>query len=394
MRTFVWRAPRVDPAELTDGLAQIYNTGDGQVEVLEVLAETPSGMVNGTQQGTYALVRITALTQGMGSLVTAVAPDTAAGTLPAQVQFVEEPDSFVQTDTLRQVSDCPTFSATAALGAFGALQTLQLGPHISSSHRMRSGRAGGAVEPIVLREGEGLAYTQTASGVPHAGAVRFRVRVVGTSRTYIFRGKNVGTVIPGKALCALMNNTGSGVVLEVNAVSEFEDGTATLPSLRLALTDGYFEGYGEPSVGTATPMDTQASNALPSTVKLIQGPFLARLAGDSRGVPYEWYRTHGTGGFSVANQQQAGSLRGVVRVPRPNTPGATTTISKDHGVTLFKAMSGSGIVLGRGEGLSVLLGRGGTIETSSYAFYNIRFVFGYTPRATMHPLRGTVVSAS
>jgi hypothetical protein len=141
-------------------------------------------------------------------------------------------------------------------------------------------------------------------------------------------------------------------------------------------------------------MDTQTSNALPSSVKLISGPFLSRLAGETRGVPYEWYRTHGTGGFSVAQQQLSGSLRALARIPRPNTPDTAAMITRYTGVLLFKAAVGSGIRLGEGEGLSVLCCRAGVIDTTALAFFDIRFVFQYTPRATMHPLRGTVVSAS
>lgn len=388
MRTFVWRAPRVDPAALTDGIAQIYNTGDGQVEVLEVIAEVPSGMSGGITPGAFSISRITALTQGMGAAITAVAVDTASSSLPAQVVCIEEPDSVTQTDLLRQVSDCPTLSATAALGSFGALLPLQMARG-NSALRLAAGRT--PVEPLVLREGEGIAYAQVSSGIPHTTAVVLRVRDVSSGHTYIYRSRDAGTRVPGRMLLALMNNTGSGVVLEVNAIYEFEEAQAIVPAVRLALTEGYFEGYGDPSFGSAVALDTLG--VLPSTVKLIEGSFLARLPGDARGVPYEWYRTHGTN-FSVANQQQAGSLSSQVRIPRVNTPGTTTMPVYDNGFTIFKAKAGAGIVLGRGEGLSVLSGRAGVIETSSFAFYNVRFVFGYTPRATLNPLRGTVVSAA
>lgn len=393
MRTFVWSTAPVTLAELTDGLAQIYNTGEGKVEVTEVSAEPVAGTVNGTQPGSYALVRITSLTVGNGTVIGSTPADTSASPLPGQVQFVEMPDDATQSDTLRQVADCPTLSSTLGLGAFGALLPVCLGS--SSSHfRMRSGRAGGDVESIILRAGEGLAYVQTAAGLPHGGNVTFRIRVVGTSRSYTFRGRNVGTVAPGRVLCALMNGVGSGVVLEVNAVSEVEDGTATLPTLRLALTDGYYEVYGSPTFGTPIPMDPQSAYSLPSTVNLVQGPFLARLSGEPRGVPYEWHRTHGTGGFSLALQQQAASLRALTRVPRPNTPNNATMLTHYTGSELFKAPVGSGIVLGCGEGLSVLRGRAGVIETSSYLYYSIRFVFTYKPRAKLNPLRGTLVSAT
>ncbi len=388
MRTFVWRAPRVDPAALTDGIAQIFNMGDGIVEVLEVYAEVPSGMSGGITAGALSVSRISALTQGTGAAITPVVMDTATGPLPAQVVCVEEPESVTVVDLLRQVSDCPTMSATVALGTFGALLPLQVST-LSSSTRFSSGRS--AVQPLVLREGEGIVYAQASAGVPHASAVTLRVRDAGSGSTYFFRSRDTGSRVPGRGLFALMNNTGSGVVLEVNAIYEYEEGQAIVPAVRLALTEGYFEGYGDPTFGSAVAMDTYG--VLPDTVQLIEGAFLARLPGDSRGVPYEWYRTHGVG-FSIANQQQAGSLRSMVRIPRVNTPGTNTMPVYDNGFCLFKAHAGSGIKLRSGEGLSLLSGRAGVIETSSFAFYNVRFVFGYTPRATLNPLRGTVVSAA
>jgi hypothetical protein len=246
------------------------------------------------------------------------------------------------------------------------------------------------VEPVVLREGEGLALRQlVAAGVAHALDVCLEVRVVGTGNSYFFHIETGGAIV-NRALMSLFNGVGSGVVLEVRDLCALDPGEVSQPVLRLVRTEGY-QGDIPPTLGTAVALDSQST--LNANVQLIMGPFVSRLPGSQQGVPYEWFRTHGTGGFSVANQQQAGSLRAQTRASAPTGPDVVSPPVRTN--YLWRCRQGQcGIILRRSEGLSVLVGGSGVINTSIFNFYAVRFLFTYTPKAVLNPLRGTVVSAA
>ena len=389
----------VDVRPLEDGLLGIFNnetTDDRRYFELVSLRVSPSApMSNITagigRSGALSLRRITALSGG--DSVTPILMDTADAALPAQVLIRNDPDSVTASDIFRRIADAPAYSSTIANTQFssrtygGSMVTHQ------KSHYADIWRGGESVdvEPIILREGQGLAIFQDEFGTQHSMQTAAVVTNTATGATYICRSTDLSTDRRlGNATFAIFNGSGSGVTLAVKLWVLPMDGEAvTLPQLRLCRIAGVALGG-----DTVTPIRPDTSKSVPSALQIVSGSFQPRISGEWQP---DYYSTHGIlyGGTGAALQAwnkaqiDAGTFNRATMTQNfraiGETPGGIRvgTLNDDM---MFDAEPGKGIIIKPGDGLGLVAGTfvntAGTQavgNTSTFVNYDIEAVLLHYP---------------
>lgn len=233
-------------------LAVQNRKGSGKVvRVREVRVDQIAAQTTTTQ--TNLQVQTVSAATG-GAAVSPWALDSGNAALPAQVSFVRDPATVTLTNVV--VNDVPIVYGANMATALRRLNraTVPLRPVFGWCDA-----ATAETQRIVLREGQGLAL--------HSGgglAVTFRlevsvwVRVVSTGAVYLYR---VNGAPAGLAVFALVNGSGSGVVLEVLSVTVGEVGEDVLPQFTVEQIDALDDSAAAPTV---VPMDSTAG--LPALV--------------------------------------------------------------------------------------------------------------------------------
>lgn len=390
--TYTWRVARVDSTPLIDGIAMLYNESNlGALEVIQVRITEPSEMASVlTGTGIQTLVRVSSTLGGFG--VDYVKYDTLSADLPAEVVCLTSP-VVVEGDILRNLSDCPqlqTQVASTMMSSRVSGKSTNRSDSSTADQIWLSYNTRNPTERIILREGEGISLVQRSGIVPHALTLNIKVCDQSTGATYVFRTRDIGTLVGGRAVWSLMNNVGSGVVLGIVSIMMSEDGdmgialnTPSPATIRLIRTEGYVPGVFNPDEGAILSNDP--SHPLPSGVKVYEGAFKAALPGYYEGSQYFWDTTDSSV-VNVAREQRSGLFRQIVRCPRPNRVGDTCA-TPDNGFDVFAAKVGSGIVLRRGEGLAIAGGRAGVLDNSQLNYFDMRVTFVYRP-ASIFPVLG------
>ena len=389
----------VDVRPLEDGLLGIFNnetTDDRRYFELVSLRVSPSAPLSNTTAGVgrsaaMSIRRITALSGG--DSITPIRMDTADAALPAQVLVRNDPDSVTASDIFRRIADAPAYSSTVANTQFssrtygGSMVTHQ------KSHYADIWRGGenADVEPIILREGQGLAIFQDQYGTQHSMQTAAVVTNTATGATYICRSTDLSTDRRlNEATFAIFNGSGSGVTLAVKLWVLPMDGEAiTLPQLRLCRIAGIALGG-----NTVTPIRPDTSKSVPSALQIVSGSFQPRIAGEWQA---DYYTTHGSlyGGAGTAiqgwNKAQidAGTFNRATMTQNfraiGETPGGVRvgTLNDDM---MFDAEPGKGIIIKPGDGLGLVAGTfvntAGTQavgNTSTFVNYDIEAVLLHYP---------------
>lgn len=375
---------RVDVLPLTDGLACVFNaeaTDDRRYfEVTRVAVRPVSGF--GGLTGASALAarlgvyRVSAASGG--SAIAAVKRDTGSADLPSGVVCSLFPSSVTITGAaLRTLADAPSL---AFAGSNQWTSARVYGGSMSPYLRQNQAdtiRFGGDsnVERIVLREGEGIALVLDGYGWPRSGQFNITVRNESSGATYQFRSRDIGhPYLTGQAIVSLFNGVGSGVVLGVNASEYPNDGEANFPVFRLARIDGVRGG------DVVTPYAADTSHSTPAALVCTKGDCGTALFGQSSGIQYDWDSTHGAS-IPILAQQKFAVARGISGVRPVQNVGLSPglQIGQDETV-LFSESGGNGIVLRPNEGFALLAGRGGALETSTFATADVEMtVLHYPP---------------
>jgi len=404
--TFLVYQRAVDVRPLEDGLFALFNdeaSDSRRYYELVNLRLSPVAPTSGNaslfaRAGALALYRTTA--SSGGDSVAPIKHDTADADLPSQVTCTTNPDSVTTSgNPLKRMADAPTYF----FGAGGSsLSSRQFSGGLATWKHDAFATLGdfGAsvnVEAIILREGEGVAVTQTEYGTPHSMIVAMIVTNTATGATYTFRSVDVATdaTING-ALVSLFNASGSGVVLAVRLSfipldGETHAGTnatfAPAINLRLARIFGL-----DTSADAATIIKPDSSVATPSSMRAVVGPFRSRLEGSWQ---WDWPYTHGAT-ISVLQQQNAGVFR---RNPAMKVFGAIgqslNGIQLDGlaDIDIFTAEPGSGIIVRPGEGVGLLAGTAGNLSNSTFINYNIEATILHYPPPSA-PAGGNTYSRS
>ena len=372
----------VDVRPLEDGLLAFFNTESSDdrryFELVSLRVSPAAPTSNNTagvgRSGMMSIRRISTLSGGNAASV--IKMDTGDASLPSQVSVVSDPDSVTLGDVFRRIADAPAYSFSIANSQFssrtygGSMMTHQ------KSHMADIWRGGESadVEPIILREGEGLAIVQDSYGTQHSMQTAAVVTNTATGATYICRSTDLSTDRRlNEANFAIFNGTGSGVVLAVRLWVLPMDGEAVMiPPLRLCRIDGLAMGG-----DMVTPLRPDTSKSAPSALSIKSGPFQPVIAGQWQA---DYYTTHGLA-FSASavplgawNKAQIDAntfsrvtmtqnFRAIGEVPGGIRVG---TLKDDM---LFDALPGSGILIKPGDGLALVAGRdvisGGTQAVGS-----------------------------
>jgi len=403
--TFYIYQRAVDVRPLEDGLFAIFNdeTSDNRryFELVNLLLSPVAPMANTTagvgRAGALALFRTTA--SSGGDAVSPIKHNTASASLPSQVTCTTNPDSVTTTGVaLKRMADAPNYFLNLANSS---LSSRQFGGGLASWRHdsfATLGDFGASVscEPIVLREGEGVAVTQTEYGVPHSMIVAMIVTNTATGATYLYRSVDVATdAIIGGAIASLFNASGSGVVLAVRVAWVPLDGEtnasnlAAMPAINLRLAR--IQGLDTAAAAT-TPIKADTSTSIPSALRTVVGPFRSRLEGSWQ---WDWPYTHGAT-ISILPQQNAGVFRRNPSMKAFGAVGFSLNGIQRSGlgdINIFSAEPGSGIIVRPGEGLGLLAGTAGLLSSSTFINYNIEATILHYPPPSA-PAGGNTYSRS
>jgi len=394
--TLYLKVDAVDVRPLEDGLLAIFNNetvDERRYFELVSLRVSPSAPVSNNiaaigRAGSLSVKRITAVSGG--DQLTPTKMDTSGASLPAQVLIRNDPDSVTATDVFRRIADAPAYSLTVANTQFssrtygGSMMTHQKS-HMADIFR---GGESANVEPIILREGEGIGLFQDAYGSQHSMQTAAVVTNISTGATYICRSSDLSTDRRlNESNFAIFNGTGSGVVLAVKLWVLPMDGEAVMnPSLRLCRISGISQGG-----NTVTPILPDTSKTVPSALVVKSGPLQPRIAGEWQS---DYYETHGlafAGGITVWNKLQldAGTFSRTLMTnifPAIGEVKIGMQRSALDNDLLFDAKPGQGILIKPGDGFALVSGTtvasGGTQavnSSSTFINYDIQAVLLHYP---------------
>lgn len=409
--TLYLKLDAVDVRPMEDGLLAIFNTetaDERRYFELVSLRVSPSAPISNAVAGVgmaggLSIKGITALSGG--DSITPIRMDTGSGALPAQVLIRNDPVSVTATDVFRRIADAPAYSLTVGNSQYSARTYGGSMVSHQKSHFADIWRGGENVdvEPIILNEGQGVGLFQDAYGSQHSMQTAVVVTNTATGATYICRSVDLSTDRRlGQANFAILNGSGSGVVLAVKLWVLPGDGEAVLlPALRLCRIAGLALGG-----DTVTPILPDTSKSVPSALSVKSGPLQPVIAGEWQA---DYYQTHGlayqgTGALLTAwntAQIDAGVLSRSTRAQEFRAIGEvsgmrTGTMDDD---LLFSAVPGKGILIKPGDGLAVVAGRNfnfaGTQtvgSTSTFINFDIEATILHYPPTTSgtYPLVGDV----
>lgn len=279
-------------------LAVFNAAGSGKVVRLRKAWLAPRAARTTTTQTTGALRRITAVSGGVA--VTPTPFDSSSTALPSQVS-VTLGGSVTTTGTeLRRRIVAPQMNATRVLGPLAAAWG---GRASLANARLYSWQTHADAQGHVLREGEGLAFTFGA-----VAAYCFRVELAVWFQSGSATWCAVVPMVTGALSdVAIMNGSGSGVVLTVVGVEWREVATDEAPAYTLEQIEGLTDG----DVVTPLAMDSAAS--LPSGIVVrrngralalgsTSGAFIAKPA-QRKVTPYRFGKSVGLAGVTLEGSQ-------------------------------------------------------------------------------------------
>lgn len=216
-------------------LALFNKTGSGRI--VRVLRATCSDQAAATTTVPVALTwqRCSAAVLGLGML-TPMKLDQNNDALPAGVKVYDTPSDV----TLTASTVFANRIMVPKVNEITALRTLNDASRPLAT--MFEWIPGTACQKLVLREGEGIClHTSGAMFGTHAVEVTIRFRKASNGHTYQVRSTTKPDSYP---LIALLNESGSGVVLEVTKLVVQEQGTDAAPQFTAEAIDGLDETTG------------------------------------------------------------------------------------------------------------------------------------------------------
>jgi len=410
-RSFTVRMDKCDCDIAADAMAAVFNTAadlQQYVAICEVRVAPQAINDDATNvlgnQGVMSLERITAASGGVEK--SPVKYDTGAASLPSQVKFRRHPDAVtISGGTLRRFGDMmstpsvtQSVSFQAMIRAPGIIDANDHSGRTAESQDIWHADGHASTEPIVLREGEGIALVRRAWGVPQAMHLGLVVKVVSTGNVYRWLDGDFGTSdLLDMAALSLMNETGSGIVLRVYVVTFPSLGESNIPKYRLVKTETVFQDNFTGESVTLSKHDTAATI---TGVDCYRGPMrlLAHANGEGAHVKYHDYQTTIA---AIAVQQKADTLRTwsgagpyIRTTSAPNMNWDVLARGEPEVWPGDRRGVGAGldlpIILRPGQGLAIVGGGNGAIETSEQAYLNVEFAgYVFTP-TTGYPIEDDV----
>lgn len=202
----------------------------------------------------FSVQTVSAVTSS-GSVAAAVALDSSNAALPAQVVCYVNPAAITTTNAV--IADAPNLAMTnmvTALRSFNA-QAVPL----RSQFQWRDATTA-ETQKITLREGQGIAvHTNGAASNNFRAEFNVLVRNASSGACYLYK---VNAAATSYAIWALLNGSGSGVVLEVLWITIGEVGDDTVPQFTVEQIDGLDDTTGS----AVTPFLFDSTASLPAQV--------------------------------------------------------------------------------------------------------------------------------
>lgn len=388
--------PRCDSDVAEDGMAALFNKSVGKsIHVCEI--RTMIRSINPDQsnptgnQGIMSIDRISSVVGG--AEVAPIKFDTSSSDLPSQVKLIQNPDSVSITGTpFRCFGDCISsytilkqISFQAMLRAPNVIDANDHSGRTSESQDVWHADGVSVTEPIVLREGEGLSITRREYGMTQAMHFSMTVRVVSTGKTYRYSDGDFGSSLEkGMATLALINGSGSGIVLQVMIISFPDLGEENIPLYRIVRCSTAFASAD--FSGTSVPVVAHDTANTLTEVAAYRGPMRILPKAADNGIPVTYHDYQATP-IAIAVQQQIDCFRKFL--------GAGPYISDTGTVTLDPAAIARSeydvwpgdrrgmntgedqhVILRPGEGIAIIGGGSGLIETSEQAYLDVEMT-GY-----------------
>jgi hypothetical protein len=300
-----------------DGIFGVENNGSVPFFVRSVQVRASGGCTSslsvgtGTAPGKFRLSRISAVNGERVAVITPTPHSTGNGALPSQVSLVTRPDSVTETGVVRSWTPCDALMNGQAGYAPSARMPSASSSGFPGQSELLAQRYDTDAQPVILREGEGLALLKTEADLPAARRYMVTFTVVATGETFTADFATSTRGAPDGVSWALFNATGSGVVLEVRSVENIDNGEGansnvtplqSFPFYRLARGEGCKGG------DTVVPISPVSASA-PSAMRFVRGPFSHVYMGAKTGVPIDVFSNPGVNGVPVDNQMRLGVLR-------------------------------------------------------------------------------------
>lgn len=292
----------------------------------------------------WDMVRISAVSGGLDEVV--IPLDSGGTAFPSGISVLRRVNFTQSGGSFRRTSDLPQLNPTRAVTP-GAFRLHGGGPFSQGTGGVLSSGFSD-VQPIVLREGEGMAFVVANN----AGNVNWPIEIcvwmdVG-GETYMTR--RVGHPESFGAALAVFNNSGSGVVVSILRVVTSELMTDQNVAVPLRFTLETISGIGKNSGSdamTPTPMDS-ANAALPSEIVVESPSAVLQLNKDSLLAS------------SVSQRDDSFPLRRLAKVSFGISPGLASSLlalqalgSSASCNSVFGGVWDQGFVLRPGEGIGL-----------------------------------------
>lgn len=363
-------------AIVNESTADVIEVRDLYVEMAHGL-EAASGYL-----GWMQLRRITAMVGGVDE--TPAKHLGSAGDLPSQVRVVKNPEAVTTNGILHSFVPVGMMHGWAA-ATFNFPRFGMLGQHGGASVPMGTlfKRGDSATQPVVLREGEGVAVYCPGPGVlvDMRGGAQVRVQSTGACYSCPIGFSPRG---PGRASSAIFNGSGSGVVIEVlfMQVTEELESWLAIPKCRVVVGPmRVIEG----EAITARPYSS-GNQALDVGVKCWKNGFLRldQFRTEDWWLPQAQYEaTAVLGQFKPVYSHQRLCARPLeFRTPTAAFPFSGVRVLDRVG----RQSSKSGVVLRQGEGVAVAWGSDEAVRSAAptvantfpNGFQNMDFVAEFT----------------
>jgi len=363
--TWIARTTTTDTGQLDGDASLVWDTpfailNNSDVDVIEI-REMYIEMAHGLNSafgylGPFTLRKITAIQGGRAEEY--AKHDSGNADLPSQVSIVRNPDWVT-------ISDIHRAFIPIGMGNFQfstSYNEPRFGLHTVDPTSVPRGtvfkRREADTQPIVLREGEGVAlYCETPGSLVDMRA-GCQLRTIATGECYT-APLSFSPGGPGRACAAIFNGSGSGIVLEVlflQVLEEAEKSAAAIPKMRLLV--GPMDIIGG-DVITPRPYDS-GNKAIDAGVLIVKNAYV-RL---DQTITEPYYLPQLIYEFGSAQLSQFklawAHQRLLARLVEYRTPTAAFPFPKRHDICVIGKGSKGGAVLRKGEGIAMVWGSDGS----------------------------------
>lgn len=413
--SFTVAFPATDCDIGADAIAAVFNNASVkttyisicEVRIVPQARNSDASNITGNQ-GILGLERITAASGG--TTLSQFAFDTAASPL-SNVTARVMPDSVtISGGTIRRFGDCvSTFTITKALPFRVGMRAPGVTDANDHSGRTAEGQdiwhadGDSATEPIVLRAGEGIAIIKRAWGQPQGMHIRIIIRDTATGRVYTWDDAGLAGTPSGinQAIFSFMNESGSGLVLQMYVLMFPDLGEENQPKFRIVrCSPGFQDGF----VGTSVTPSLHDTAGSVTDLSAYYGPMKVFAYARQCGAQVNYYDYQSLP-VTTAEQQKVDTFRqwlhaGNYSISETGSPVMLWDVLSRAEPEMWpgdRRGTGSGvdmpIVLWPGQGLAVIGGGNGLIETSELAYLQVEMAgYVYTAPPTGGGTGGVSIS--